>query len=301
MAFVHSTGFAPELLWPGINKIYGISYDHFPTKYTKFFQLEKSDKAFEKDQGMTGFPLAAVKEQGNEVFFSQMYQGYQKEYLHLTYSIGAAITSEMVDDDQYNVINKIPKLLAESLRQTEETVATSILNNGFSSSYVGADGQPLFSASHPLVAGGTFSNQPTTSSDLTQTSLEQAMIDIMGFVDDQGLRINIEGKTLVVPRQEYFNAMKLLGTQYEVNSANNAINPLYSDVKLDLVVSTFLTDSDAWFVKTSASDGLKFFTRREAELQKDNDFNTGNLKIKTSKRFSAGFTDPRGMYGSAGA
>lgn len=301
MAYVFSTGGAPELLWPGLNKIFGISYNKFPTKYSQFFDMNTSDKAFEKDQGMTGFPQAAVKEQGNEVFFSQMYQGYQREYLHLTYSIGAVITREMVEDDQYNVINKIPKLLGESLRQTEETVATSILNNGFSSSYTGADGQPLFSASHPLVAGGTFSNQPSTASDLSQTSIEQAIIDIMGFVDDQGLKINIEPKMLIVPRQENFNAMKILGTQYEVGSANNTINPIYSDVKLNLVVTTFLTDADAWFIKTNASDGLKFFTRREAELGRDNDFNTDNLKIKTSKRFSAGWTDPRGMYGSAGA
>ena len=301
MAYVFATGSAPELLWPGIKTIYGISYNNYPKKYPEFFNMETSDKAFEKEQGMTGFPLAAVKEQGNEVFFSQMYQGYQREYIHLTYSIGAVITREMVEDDQYNVIKKIPKLLAESMRQTEETVATSVLNNAFDTSYTGADGQPLISSSHPLVAGGTFSNRPTTYADLTQTSLEQAIIDIMGFVDDQSLKINIEPETLIVPRQEYFNAMKILGTAFKVDSADNTINPFFSNVKLKMVTSTFLTDSDAWFVKTNAADGLKFFTRREAELDKDNDFNTDNLKIKTSKHFSCGWTDPRGLYGSSGA
>lgn len=300
MAIVLSTGFAPELLWPGINAIYGISYNKYDTKYTQFFETKTSDKAFEKDQGMTGFPLAAVKEQGNEAYFTQMYQGYQREYNHLTYSIGAVITREMVEDDQYNVIKQIPRLLGESMRQTEEVVSTQILNSAFDSTYTGSDGVSLCSTAHPLVGGSTGTNTPATAADLTQTSFEQGIIDVMDIRDEQGLRINVEVKTLVVPRSLYFTGTKLLNTKFEVGSANNAINVL-ADMNIKLVATNYLTDQDAWFLQTNVKNGLTFFQRRAAELDRDNDFNTDNLKIKTSQRFSVGWTDWRNIYGSPGA
>jgi phage major head subunit gpT-like protein len=206
----------------------------------------------------------------------------------------------MMEDDQYNIMRQIPRMLGVSLRQTEETVATNVLNNGFDSAFTGSDGQPLFSASHPLVGGGTGSNTPSTASDLSQTSLETAIIDIQDFRDDQGLRINVDAKKLVVPRSEYFNARKILQTQYAVGSADNDVNVL-SNMDLEIVDTNFLTDQDAWYLTTNVTNGLKFFWRRKPELDRDNDFNTDNFKVKTSCRFSVGFTDWRGAYASPGA
>lgn len=299
MPQVMTTGNFAELLWPGIKEIYGTNYNNAETMYTKFLEVMDSDKAFEKIQGITGFPLAAVKEQGQEAVFSQMFQGYQAEYLHLTYSIGAVVTREMVEDDQYSQINKIPKLLAESLRQTEEIVGTNVLNNAFSTT--GPDGVSLINSAHPLVGtGSTVSNTPSVASDLTQTSLEQGIIDVADFRDDQNLRLNTQVKKIVVPRSLIFTARKILETQYQTQSANNDIN-IISNMNIEPVITNFLTDQDAWFLITDSPSQLKFFRRRKAEIQKDNDFNTDNLKIKTSTRFSAGFDDWRAVYGTAGA
>lgn len=299
MAQVMTTGNFAELLWPGIKEIYGTSYDMHPTMYKEFMEVMDSKQAFEKVQGLTGFPLAAVKEQGQEAVFSQMFQGFQQEYLHLTYSIGAVVTREMVEDDLYNQISQIPKLIAESMRQTEEIVATNVLNNAFSTT--GPDGVSLISASHPLVGtGNNVSNQPSTASDLVQTTLEQGIIDVKDFRDDQNLRLNTEVEKLVVPRSLLFVARKILETQYETTTNNNDVNILTS-MNIKPVVTNFLTDQDAWFLTTNNPSKLKFFRRRAAEIQRDNDFNTDNLKIKTSTRFSTGFDDWRAIYGSAGA
>lgn len=299
MAVVHTTGNFAELLWPGIKEIYGTSYDMHPMVYPEFMEVSDSEKAFEKVQGLTGFPLAAVKEQGQEAVFSQMFQGYQQEYLHLTYSIGAIVTREMVEDDLYNQISQIPRLLAESLRQTEEIVATNVLNNAFTTT--GPDGVSLINTAHPLVGtGGTGSNRPATPSALTQTSLEQGIIDVKDFRDEQGLRLNTEVEKLTVPRSLLFVARKILETQYETNSANNDVN-IVSNMNITPVITNFLTDQDAWYLITNNPSKLKFYRRRASEIERDNDFNTDNLKVKTSTRFSVGFDDWRAVYGSPGA
>lgn len=299
MAQVMTTGNFAELLWPGIKEIYGTNYDMHDTKYTEFMEVMTSKQAFEKVQGLTGFPLAAVKEQGQEAVFSQMFQGFQQEFLHLTYSIGAVVTREMVEDDLYNQINQIPTLLATSMRQTEEIVATNILNNAFSTT--GPDGVALISASHPLVgSGSTGSNTPSTAADLTQTSLEQGLIDVMDFRDDQGLRLNTQVEKIVTGRGLYFTVRKILETQYETQTGNNDVN-IISNMGIKPVTTNFITDQDAWFLMTNNPSKLKFFRRRASEIQKDNDFATDNLKIKTSTRFSTGFDDWRCTYGTAGA
>ncbi len=299
MAATMTTGNFPELLWPGIKEIYGTRYDMHPTMYTEFMEVMTSKQAFEKVQGLTGFPLAAVKEQGQEAVFSQMFQGFQQEFLHLTYSIGGIITREMVEDDLYNQINQIPRLLAESMRQTEEIVATNVLNNAFSTT--GPDGVSLISASHPLVGtGGTGTNTPSAPADLVQTSLEQGIIDVKDFRDDQGLRLNTEVEKLVTGRSLYFTVRKILETQYETTTNNNDVNIL-SNMNIKPVTTNFITDQDAGFLTTNNPSKLKFFRRRAAEIQRDNDFNTDNLKIKTSTRFSTGFDDWRAIYGTAGA
>lgn len=299
MAFVHATGNFAEELWPGIAKHWGTSYKDYPTIYSQVFDMMTSDKAFEKVQQITGFPKAAIKGEGNEAYFTQMYQGYQKEYRHYTYSIGAVVTQELMEDEQYGQIKKIPELLARSMRETEEVVAHNIFNNAFTTGYNGPDGVVLCSTAHPLIGGGTFANRPTNAADLTQTSLESALVAIMDFQDDQGFQILTKAQKLFVPSELYFLAHKLLETQMVVGSADNDKN-IVANMSIKPIVSPYLTDADSWFILTD-QPGLTWFTRREAKLDRDNDFGTDNLKMKTTKRFSVGFDDWRGVYGVPGA
>lgn len=300
--FVHTTGFAPEILYPGLAAIWGQNYESYPKMYPKFMEMKTSNKRFEKEQGMSGFALASVKDEGDSVEFARLVQGFQKEYNHTTYGLGAIVTREMVEDDQYNVISRIPQLLAEAMGRTEETQATAVLNNGFDAAFAGADGQPLFSTAHPNSgdAGGTQRNTPTTAADLTQTSLESAIIDIMDFRDENNQRMNYSAKALIVSRSDYFNATKILQTKYKVGAADNDVNVI-SNLNLDLVVTNYLIDQDAWFVKTNAMHGLTFYTRRPATIERDNDISTQNLAIVTTMRFDTGYTDWRGAWASPGA
>jgi hypothetical protein len=301
--FVHTTGFAPELLYPGLAEIWGTEYEQHAKMFDKFLNTKNSDKRFEKEQGMSGFTTAGVKDEGNSVPFARLTQGFQKEYVHITYGLGAIVTREMMEDDQYGFISQIPSLLAEAMVRTEETVATNVLNSGFDTSVVGADGQPLFSASHPNAGsgGGTQSNIPAVAVDLTQTSLENAYIDIMNFRDENNQRINVKPKKLVVSRSDFFNAQKILKTQYKVGSADNDVN-IIAESPLELVVTNYLTDQDAWFLVNGVRNGLTYYTRRAADIERDNDrVGTQNLAIVTTKRFSVGWTDWRDSYGSAGA
>jgi hypothetical protein len=289
----------PELLWPGISTIWADTYRRYPPLWNRMMILRRSTKAFEKEQGITGFGLVGQKTESASVPYVDMLQGYQREYVNLTYGLGTIITQELMEDEQYNVINNVPRMLAESMRQTEETVSASVFNLGFSTSMLGADGVSFFNASHPNVRGGTQSNQPAVASDLTQASLEQAYIDIMGWLDDAGLRINLMPEKLLVAPTNRFVAEKILGTKFAVGSADNDINPMAG--QLDLVVNPFFTDPDAWFILTNSNAGATFYRRRNAQITRDNEFDTENLKIKTTARFSVGVTDWRYAYGSAGA
>lgn len=289
----------PELLWPGISTIWADTYRRYPPLWSRMMILRRSTKAFEKEQGITGFGLVGQKTESASVPYVDMLQGYQREYVNLTYGLGTIITQELMEDEQYNVINNVPRMLAESMRQTEETVSASVFNLGFSSSMLGADGVSFFNASHPNVRGGTQSNQPAVASDLTQASLEQAYIDIMAWNDDSGLRINPMPEKLLVAPTNRFVAEKILGTKFAVGSADNDINPMAG--QLDLIVNPFLTDPDAWFIMTNTKAGATFYRRRNAQITRDNEFDTENLKIKTTARFSVGVTDWRYAYGSAGA
>jgi len=302
MSLVHNTGNFPEALYPGLAALWGQKYEMHPTRYTEFCEVKSSKQNFEKVQQFTGFPLAALKSQGNDVSFEQMFQGYQQEFHHLTFGLGAAVTREMVEDDQYDVISNIPTLLAESFRQLEETVATNVLNNGFNSAsqYAKADGLPMFSASHPPVDGGAVqSNQPTTAADLTMTSLEQGCIDVMKFQNDRGLRMNVEVKKLIVPPDLYFVANKILESQQVVGSADNDKN-IVANMGIKPVSTAFLTDTDAWFLRTSVAMGILFYWRRKPTIERDNEFKSQNLNVMTTGRFSVDLVDWRAWYGSAG-
>lgn len=295
-----STGGFPELLWPGIHDIWGNSYNNYEPLYTKIFEQKSSKQRFEKEQGVTGFGLAGIKDEGQAVPYTDPYQGYQKEYVHTVYAVGTSVTREMVDDEMYQYINQIPKMLAESMRQTEETVAFNHINRAQNSSYTGADGLSLASGSHTLVGGGTFSNQLAVAADLSQTSLETAIQNLMDFVDDQSLKIRVLPKALVVPTALNFTARKLLESEFVVGSADNDKNTT-AGILNDLIVSPFITDSDSWSIVTDVPNGLVWYDRWDAELNRDNEFDTQNLKIFQVRRFSSGWTDPRGIFYTPGA
>lgn len=297
-----STGNFAELLWPGILDIYGATYDRYPKLYTKVFTVKKSERAFEKVQGVTGLPLASVKTQGGAVNYVDPYQGYQKEYVNVTYAIGATVTEEMYDDDQYDYINMLPEMLAESMNQTEETIAFNVLNNGFSAgNFAGPDGVAFFSASHPLIGGGLLSNVLAVAADIGQTAVETLVMQIQDSVDDMGLKANLSAKSLVVATGDNFKARKLQQSTQIIGSADNDPN-LLKGLFDQVVTAPYLTDPDAWFITTNVKNGLTFMNRRAARLQRDNDFDTKNLKFTVTRRFSAGVTDTaRAAYASQGA
>lgn len=295
----NATGNFPELLWPGIKELWGLSYKRYPKLYSRYMDVVKSDKAFEKFQGLTGLGLAGAKDEGASFQMQDMLQGYQKEAVNVTYGIGTIITREMFEDEQYNYINKVPGFLSESMRQTEETVAAIPFNNGFTTATT-ADGVALFSTAHVAIGGGgTFRNTPTVQTDLSQAALEQADIDLMDYKDERGLRIAVmPSKLLVAPTNKYL-AEKILGTKFEVGNNDNTINPIAGS--RELIVNPFLTDGDAWFVKTTVENGVIFVRRRNAEIARDNDWDTQNLKIGSTARFTVTQVDPRGWWGSSGA
>jgi hypothetical protein len=304
---VMSTGAFSEDLWPGIMKWFGDSYDDWEPIWEKLVTKRESNKQFEKFQGITNYGLAGVKDQGAGIPYRDKFQGFAKEIVNTTYGIGSTITYEMMRYDQYDKFQRIPQQLAQSVRKTEETVVGNLLNNGFSTATtptLTADGLSLFNASHLLVAanGVTQRNTPATAADLSQTAIEQMRIDIAQFVDDQNLPIVINPKKLIVPTS-YINLVdKIVGTEYEVGSANNTINPVSSSrLPLEIIVSPWLTDQDAWFVKTDEEDGLVFTDVDPVMLDRDNDFDTKNLKFSAMRLFGVGGANYLGYYGSPGA
>ncbi len=294
-------GNLPALMWPGIKTIWGMEYNDYKPLYSQFYTKKKATLAFEKEQGMLSLPLAGIKEEGSDLVFVHTGQGYVREYTMVTYAVGSTVTREVMEDDQYSQIKKIPKLLAKSMYQTEETVAFNVINNGHTAQGNEADGVAIFSTDHPLAGqnGGTEQNTLTTTSDLNQTAVEQALIDIGDFVDDQQLKIRVHATKIIVPTALQFVAEKIFGTNKEVGSSDNTMNPMYN--KLQVIVSPYLTDSDAWTIITDCDNGFTFWTRREADIGRDNDFDSHNLKFSTSKRYQVGLTNFRGTYGVPGS
>ena len=292
-----------KLLWPGINSIYGKSYSEHPVEYTALFDEYKSSKAFEEDLGVSGFGMAMTKDEGGSISYDEENQAFLTRYNHVVYGLGFIITREMVEDDQYAIIgNRRSKALAFSMRQTKETVAANVYNRAFDSNYTGGDGVEMISASHINHAGGTWSNTLATAADLAETSLEQACIDIMKYTNDRGLKISVMPQKLIIPTDLSFEAERILKTPYRVGTGDNDINALKQMGKFPggVVVNNYLTDADAWFIKTNVGDGLKCFNRRPMSFAIDNDFDTENAKFKATERYAFGWTDPRAIYGSAG-
>ena len=288
--------------------IYGHKYNQYPMEYSQIFETKTSRKAFEEDVGITGFGLASVKTEGNAIAYDTEQQGFLTRYNHVVYGLGFIITEENMDDDQYDVIGaRRTEGLAFSMIQTEETVHANVLNRAFNTSFTGGDGSTLIasagagSASHPNVSGGTWTNGPVSDADLSEAALEQAVIDIGNFQDDRGKKIQVMPTQLIVSNDDQFEPQRILKGSERPGTANRDINVLHMMGSIPkVVINHYLTDADAWFVQTNIPNGMCSFLRKDTGFAIDNDFDTSNAKFKVQKRFSAGWTDPRCMYGSEG-
>lgn len=300
---VITTGSFAKALWPGVNAFYGKSYAEYPVEYSKLFETCKSTKAFEEDVGISSFGLAVQKGEGQPISYDSERQGFITRYQHLVYALGFIITQEMMDDDQYDVVGqRKAQSLAYSMRQTKEIFGANIYNRAFNPLFTGGDGVSLMNVAHPLIAGGGFSNQIATAADLSEAALEQACIDIAGFTNDRGLLIAVRPKSLIIPRQLIFEAKRILHSDGRVGTDINDLNAIKTLGMIpEIVTNHYLTDNDAWFIRTDTPHGMKWFERKADSFDMDNDFDSSNAKFKASMRFSAGWTDPRGLYGSAGA
>ena len=302
MSIMNSGSFA-KALWPGVNAWYGKSYNEYATEYTDLFDKNSSNKAFEEDVGISSFGLAINKPEGTGVSYDSERQAFTTRYQHAVFALGFIITREMMEDDQYDVVGqRKAQGLAFSMRQTKEVVGANVYNRAFTAGYTGGDGIVLLSASHVNLKGGTWSNTIATASDISEAALEQACIDIAGFTNDAGLLIAVRPESLIIPRQLIFEAKRILGTEGRVGTDNNDLNAIKTLGSIPKVVTNhFLTDIDAWFIRTNVPNGMKYFERRADQFDMDNDWDTENAKFKATSRYSFGWTDPRGLYGSPGA
>jgi hypothetical protein len=303
---VITTGSLPKLNWPGLKTLFGIAYNKHPKVYTSLFETVDSDKAWEEYQQVTGFPIGQLKPQGQSVSYAGQYQSYTTRLVNATYALGFIVTMEERQDNLYDKVSKGRTVsLAFSMEQAREVNAHLIYNRAFTSGYTGGDGVTLASTAHPLQAGGTYANRPVAGSPLSEASIEDAIITIMGFVDDNSLLINVKPKTLVVPRQETFNAIRITKSMYQPGTANNDINAIMESNALPggTVTSVYLTSAHAWFLRTDAGGdghGMIFQERMAPEFMEDNDFDTKNEKAATVERYSMGWDDARGLWCNPG-
>lgn len=298
-----TTGAHPKDLWPGVKAHFGHNYDEHMVEYTDIFDVETSDKAYEERVQYVGLGLAPVKSQGKSIDFSDAKQGYVSRITNITYGIGGIVTREAIEDGQYeSIATRLARYIAFSIRQTEENVGANVLNRAFNTSYLGGDGACLCSASH-TEATGSQSNVLSVAADLSEASIEDMLVQIMQATDSQGLKISLVGRKLIVPPQLTFEATRILESIQQSGTANNDINALRKMGMLPdgIAVNHYLTDADAWFIKTNAPEGLICQDRRKVEFAQDNDFDTENAKMKGSVRKGFGWGDWRGSYGSPGA
>ena len=294
-------------LEPGLNSLFGMSYDTYSREYEQIFAIEDSQRAFEEEVLVTGFGSAPVKTEGQSVQFDNASESYTARYTHDTVALAFSLTEEAVEDNLYDSLGKrYVKALARSMANTKEVKGADVLNNAFSTSFNGGDGKPLTALDHPLAGGGTAANRATTMADLNETSLEDALIDISTFTDDRGLTISVQATKLVVPPQLVFVADRILESTLRVGTADNDINAIRNTGVLPggYTVNHYLTDPDAFFLLTTVTEmgeGLKMFQRTAMETSMEPDFSTGNLRYKARERYSFGFSDWRGIYGSEGA
>jgi hypothetical protein len=298
-----SRGQLVKELEPGLNALFGLEYKRYENQHLEIFDVENSDRAFEEEVMLSGFANAQIKPEGSGVTFDNAQETFTARYTHNTIALAFAITEEAIEDNLYDrLASRYTKALARSMANTKQVTAANVLNNGFSASYPGGDGVALFATNHPTIAG-TFQNTLTTAADLNETSLEQALIDINNLTDERGLKIAARGIKLIVPAQLQFTAERLMKSALRTGTADNDTNAIRSMglVQEGYVINNFLTDTDAWFVKTDVPNGMKQFVRAPIKTAMEGDFDTGNVRYKARERYSFGWSDPRGMYGSPGA
>ena len=292
-----------ELL-PGLNALFGLEYSRYGEEHKEIFETETSERSFEEDTKLSGFSAAPVKNEGSAIRYDNAQEAWTARYNHETIALGFSLTEEAVEDNLYDSLSaRYTKALARAMAYTKQTKAAAVLNNGFNAAYTGGDGVALFSTAHPLVNGDTNSNTLATASDLNETSLEAAVIQIAGWTDERGLLIAAKPKKLVIPPATMFVATRLLETEQRVGTADNDINALKNNGSIPggYTVNHFLTDTDAWFLTTDVPNGLKHFVRTPLSNSMDGDFDSGNVRYKARERYSFGWSDPLSVFASPGA
>ena len=291
-----------ELL-PGLNALFGMEYARYGEEHKEIYETESSERSFEEETKLSGFSAAPVKNEGSAIAYDNAQDAFTARYNHETIALGFSITEEAVEDNLYDSLSaRYTKGLARAMAYTKQVKAASVLNNGFSSSYTGGDGVALFSTAHPLVSGGVNSNRPSTNADLNETSLENAVIQIAAWTDERGLLIAAKPKKLIVPPALQFVATRLLETSLRVGTTDNDINALKNNGSIPegYAINHFFTDANGWYLTTDVPNGLKHFERMPLENKMDGDFDTGNVRYKARERYSFGWSDPLGIFGSPG-
>ena len=293
-----------ELL-PGLNALFGLEYKRYGEEHKEIYETETSERSFEEETKLSGFSAAPVKNEGSAIAYDNAQEAFTARYNHQTIALGFSLTEEAVEDNLYDTLSaRYTKALARAMSYTKQVKAAAVLNNGFTGGVnAGGDGVALFSTSHPLVSGGTNSNTQATPTDLNETALENAVIQIAAWTDERGLLIAAQPRKLVVPPGNQFVATRLLETELRVSTADNDINALKNNGSIPegYTINHYLTDPDAYFLTTDVPNGMKHFVRTPLSTSMDGDFDTGNVRYKARERYSFGFSDPLGMFGSPGA
>jgi hypothetical protein len=292
-----------ELL-PGLNALFGMEYKTYGEQHKEIYETESSERSFEEETKLSGFSAAPVKNEGSAIAYDNAQEAWTARYNHETIALGFSLTEEAIEDNLYDSLSaRYTKSLARAMAYTKQVKAAATLNNGFTAGYVGGDGVVLFSTSHPLVSGGVNSNTPAVPADLNETSLENAVIQIAAWTDERGLLIAAKPKKLIAPPALQFVATRLLETKLRVGTTDNDINAIENNGSIPdgYTINNYLVDVNAWFLTTDVPNGLKHFVRTPLSNSMDGDFDTGNVRYKSRERYSFGWSDPLGMYGSPGA
>ena len=292
-----------ELL-PGLNALFGLEYARYGEEHKEIYETETSERSFEEETKLSGFSAAPVKNEGSAIRYDNGQEAWTARYNHETIALGFSLTEEAIEDNLYDSLSaRYTKALARAMSYTKQVKAAAVINNGFSNSYPGGDGVALFSTAHPLVSGGTNSNTPSTQADLNETSLENAVIQIAAWTDERDLLIAAKPRKLIVPSALQFVATRLLETSLRVGTNDNDINALKNNGSIPegYTINHFLTDNNGWYLTTDVPNGMKHFVRTPLSNSMDGDFDTGNVRYKSRERYSFGWSDPLGMFGSQGA
>jgi len=291
-----------ELL-PGLNALFGLEYNRYGEEYKEIFDVESSERSFEEETKLSGFSAAPVKTEGGAIAYDNGQEAFTARYNHETIALGFSLTEEAIEDNLYDSLSaRYTKALARAMSYTKQVKGASVLNNGFNATYVGGDGQALFSTAHPLVSGDVNSNTQATVADLNETSLEAAVIQIAAWTDERSLLIAAKPKKLIIPPSLMFVATRLLETSLRVGTTDNDINALKNNGSIPegYAVNHFITDTNSWYLTTDVPNGLKHFVRTPLSTGMDGDFDTGNVRYKARERYSFGWSDPLGMFGAPG-